>query len=125
MAGYGTARAMQVLARGDARMSGGRLRCRTVCAKRKNKAADGSLVRYLHLMIPNLFSPVFSGLGDFFPKKSSSGVWGGAPYITPIPHVGVRGAQPRIVRSPAERGDARNPYFLYSLGEMCDQYVLI
>ena len=57
----------------------GRLRCRTVCAEQKNKAADGSLVSYLYLVLYTLSSPVFSGLGDFWGEKSSRGVWGEAP----------------------------------------------
>ena len=47
----------------------------------KSKAADGSLVRYLCLIVYTLSSSVFSGLGDFWGEKSSSGVWGEAPYI--------------------------------------------
>ena len=88
----------------------------------KSKAADGSLVRYLCLIVYTLSSSVFSGLGDFWGEKSSSGVWGEAPYImvlgrgmgrSPIktvPHVGVRGAQPRYAVLPAGRGAPPIPF---------------
>ena len=88
----------------------------------KSKAADGSLVRYLCLIVYTLSSSVFSGLGDFWGEKSSSGVWGEAPYImvlgrgmgrSPIktvPHVGVRGAQPRYAVFPAGRGAPPIPF---------------
>ena len=59
----------------------GRLRCRTVCTKHKTRLPYGSLVRYLCLIVYTLSSSFFSGLVDFWGEKSSSGVWGEAPYI--------------------------------------------
>ncbi len=73
----------------DAAWHGGRAGRRGVGAgavpcclhRTKSEAADGSLVRYLCLIVYTLSSSFFSGLGDFWGEKSSSGVWGEAPYI--------------------------------------------
>ena len=53
--------------------------CGVLSAPSKKQGCDGSLARYLNLIVSNLFSLVFSGLGDFWGEKSSSGVWGEAP----------------------------------------------
>ena len=62
----------------------------------KNKAADGSLACYLCLIAQNLFSSFFSGLGDFFPKKSRA----------------EREAEPRIYSFSHGRGVGQRPTYI-------------
>ncbi len=102
---------------------------------KKNKAAVGSLVRYLCLIVYTLSSSVFSGLGDFWGEKSSCGVWGEAPYIMvlgrgmgrspiynsrlscrgagrPAPLYRIHcGARSPIETAPRDRGIGRSPIY--------------
>ena len=85
------------------------MRCRTVCAEQKNKAADGSLIRYLYLIgINPIKSGFFGFLGSFFPKKLPKWGMGRSP-IKIVPHVGVRGAEMRKIVLPAGREASRKP----------------